>query len=215
MSAVRQTLVTSLTPTRSARDTDNPMQLERRRPQVLGQRLLASSALLALCAGLALPAAAEEGNTTARQVGDVAQFAPALAGAALALGKHDDRGLGQLALASASTLIVVHTLKPTINRTRPDGGSRSFPSGHTAMAFAGAGFVHLRYGWRLGIPAYAVGVFVGWSRVDSKQHHTSDVVAAGAIGIAANVAFTRRFHRVSVSPTAGAGRPGLTLTYSW
>jgi len=56
---------------------------------------------------------------------------------------------------------------------------------------------------------------VGFSRVHSDEHWTSDVIAAGAIGIASNLVFTRRYQGVSVSPTAGAGLPGLSITVTW
>ncbi len=172
----------------------------------------ACAASLSLCLG---SAGAEEVNETIRTAGDIGQYAAPVAGIAVALAHHDGEGLRQLALASASTLALVHILKPTIDRQRPNGGGRSFPSGHTAIAFAGAGFLHLRYGWAYGVPAYAVGAFVGFSRVHSDEHWTSDVLAAGAIGIASNLVFTRRYQGVSVSPTAGAGQPGLSFTVTW
>ena len=191
--------------------------MESRQPLTsrLPHRAIASACALGLCLGLVGPAGAEEVNETIRTAGDIAQFAAPVAGIAIALARHDGKGLGQLALASASTLALVHVLKPVIDRERPNGGGRSFPSGHTAIAFAGAGFLHLRYGWAYGVPAYAVGAFVGFSRVHSDEHWTSDVVAAAAIGIASNLVFTRRYRGVSVSPTAGAGQPGLSITVTW
>ena len=68
----------------------------------------------------------------------------------------DHHGLGQLGLAYASTMAVVYILKPIVDRTRPDGDGQSFPSGHAASAFVGAAFLQRRYGWRFGVPAYAL-----------------------------------------------------------
>ena len=98
---------------------------------------------------------------------------------------------------------------------RPDGGSQSFPSGHSASAFAGAAFLQMRYGWSYGVPAYALATFVAWSRVESKRHWTKDVVAGGAIGIASNLVFTRRFSKLAVQPALVPRGAGLTLSATW
>ena len=45
--------------------------------------------------------------------------------------------------------------------------------------------------------------------------HSRGPRQAGAIGIASNLVFTRRYKGVSVSPTAGAGQPGLSITVTW
>jgi membrane-associated phospholipid phosphatase len=136
------------------------------------------------------------------------------AGAAVgALIIQDHQGLGQLALAYASTMAVVYILKPAIDRTRPDGGGQSFPSGHAASAFAGAAFLQRRYGWRFGIPAYALATYVGWSRVQADRHHPSDVVASVAIGIGANLVFTRR--RAPVSLAIEPSRAAIHVSIAW
>jgi membrane-associated phospholipid phosphatase len=156
-------------------------------------------------------------NESLQAAGDVGQYAATVAGLALIAARHDRRGLTQDALATATTLVILHTLKPIINRTRPDGGGRSFPSGHTAMAFAGAGFLQRRYGWAYGLPAYAFGTFVAYTRVHTRQHYTSDCVAGGALGIAANLAFTHRWRGkdVAVTPLVGERRAGLALSAVW
>jgi membrane-associated phospholipid phosphatase len=176
-----------------------------------GPRWLCVLVLAVSCSG----AAEAQARSTTQTVGDVGQVAiPATA--LLAAGIHSDgRGVVQLAESLGTSLAVVYTLKPTIDRRRPDGGRYSFPSGHAAAAFAGASFLHLRYGWAWGAPAYAAAVFVGYSRVESKQHFTSDVVAGGAIGIASNLVFTRRYRKVHVTPLVGAGTVGLGLHASW
>jgi membrane-associated phospholipid phosphatase len=132
-----------------------------------------------------------------------------------ALVAHDHQGLGQLAKAYASAMAVVYVLKPLVDRTRPDGGSQSFPSGHSASAFAGAAFLQMRYGWRFGVPAYLAASFVGYSRVEAKRHYTSDVVAGAAIGIAANLVFTRPRQHVSVTLDGGRGHVGSSISVTW
>ena len=162
-------------------------------------------------------ARADAGNRqeTVRTLGDVGQYAVPGVALIVAVARQDRPGLGQLALASVTSLAIVHTLKPVVDRQRPDGGGGSFPSGHTAFAFTGAAFLHRRYGWGYGIPAYAVSAFVGYSRVYSDQHWTSDVLAGAAIGVGSSLLFTRRLRGVSVAPAAGDGQPGLSITLAW
>ena len=74
-----------------------------------------------------------------------------------------------------------------------DGGDQSFPSGHASISFAGATFLQKRYGWRYGIPAFLAAAFVGYSRVESDEHWTKDVLGGAAIGIASGWIFTSRF----------------------
>lgn len=166
-------------------------------------------ALIFLVAGQALAAPAfADGIERAGDVGAIALPLTALAGTAVT---KDGQGIRQLAEAYASTMLVVLVLKPTIDRRRPDGGHQSFPSGHSASAFAGAAFLQRRYGWAYGVPAYAAASFVAYSRVEAKRHYTSDVVAGGALGIAANVLFTR--HRERVAVAASGGRFALLVTW--
>ena len=77
---------------------------------------------------------------------------------------------------------------------------------HTSVSFAGAAFIQRRYGWKWGIPAYAVASYVGWSRTYGKKHDWWDVAAGAAIGIGSAYIFTRPFaskHNLSISPIAG------------
>jgi membrane-associated phospholipid phosphatase len=174
----------------------------------------AAASVLALAMVLSL-GAGEARADSVQAAGDVGAILLPAAAAAGALVAKDYRGLGQLTLAYTSTMSVVYILKPLVDRTRPNGGSQSFPSGHAASAFAGAAFVQMRYGWKLGLPAYAVATFVAYSRVESKNHYTSDVVAGGAIGIGANLVFTRRRKKVAVSLDAGQGHAAASVRMAW
>lgn len=91
-----------------------------------------------------------------------------------------------LALAIARTELMTYSLKYGIDAERPNGGSESFPSGHTSVAFAGAEFIRKQYGLWVGIPAYLTAGYVGWSRVISNNHYPRDVLAGATIGILAN-----------------------------
>jgi PAP2 superfamily len=170
----------------------------------------------ALVFALALPFGVGQARADAvRRAGDVGAVLLPVGAATGALIVKDHKGLHQLGEVYLSTMAVVYILKPLVNRTRPDGGAQSFPSGHAASAFAGAAFIQMRYGWHLGLPAYAVAAFVGYSRVESKRHYTSDVLAGAAIGIGANLVFTRPREHVSVSLDAGRGHAGASVTLSW
>ena len=74
-------------------------------------------------------------------------------------------------------------LKVAIKRERPNGqDNKSFPSGHTSNAFTLATVVERHYGWKLGVPAYAVAAAMGYSRLVQDKHHLSDVVAGATLG---------------------------------
>ena len=59
----------------------------------------------------------------------------------------------------------------------------SFPSGHTATAFAGAELVRAEYGWGYGIAAYTVATGVAFMRLYNNRHWLNDVLAGAGVGI--------------------------------
>jgi membrane-associated phospholipid phosphatase len=171
-------------------------------------------ALVVLAAAVSLGAAqarAAEGTTP----GDIAAIALPAGAAVGTLLVHDHKGLAELAESYASAMAAVYVLKPLVDRTRPYGGHQSFPSGHATSAFAGAAFLQRRYGWAFGIPAYGLASYVAYSRVETKRHYTTDVLAGAAIGIATNLAFTHRREHVAVALDAGRGHGGFTLAVAW
>lgn len=121
------------------------------------------------------------------------QFAPAVAFYGLSLAgvksKHgvvDGTGLYILseAIMGGSTFFV----KRTANRLRPDGSNNySFPSGHTANAFAAAEFLNQEYRdvspW-IGYAGYTVATATGVLRMYNNKHWLSDVMAGAGFGIA-------------------------------
>ena len=177
-----------------------------------GVRLGSAATAAALLWFLGATPAPADTVETLGSIGAIALPASGLLTAAL---HKDKQGAIQLAKAYGVTMAVVYVLKPIVDRQRPDGGSQSFPSGHSASAFAGAAFLQRRYGWSYGVPAYAVATFVAYSRVESKRHWTSDVIAGGVIGIASNLVFTHRFLKVTVQPAVGRRGAGLTLGVTW
>ena len=105
-------------------------------------------------------------------------------------------------------------LKETSRRSRPEGGGFSFPSGHTAVSFASATVLQQEFGWKVGIPAYAVASYVAASRVQMKRHYLSDVTFGAALGIVAgrtvSLGHGRRLLVTPMATPSGAAA-GFTL----
>lgn len=99
--------------------------------------------------------------------------------------KHDFRErlvVGATALVTME--ILVTATKYSVRERRPDTGERnSFPSGHTATAFAGAELVRMEYGNWIGAGAYAVATGVAFLRLYNGRHWLNDVIAGAGIGI--------------------------------
>lgn len=144
--------------------------------------------------------------------GDIAQVAiPGLAGVA-SLAKKDYDGTLQLVVGTGLTLGVVQGVKYAADTERPDGGARSFPSGHTAAAFAGASYVHYRYGWQWGLPTYVAAAVVGYSRVEADRHYWYDVVAGAAMANVIAYVVTDRFDEdVIIVPVLDLGKHDFGL----
>jgi len=95
--------------------------------------------------------------------------------------------------AALDSLIVVAVLKSVTQRPRPlesngNGsfftGGGSFPSGHSAEAWALASVVAHEYNKNILYPitAYGLASLVSFSRLSGQQHFASDIVAGSAIG---------------------------------
>jgi PAP2 superfamily len=120
------------------------------------------------------------------------QFAPGLAVYGLNAmgikGKHNFRDWSILYLMSSIIVTTsVYSIKKISHQQRPDGSTfNSFPSGHTAMAFASAEFLRQEYkdvsSW-YGYAGYAVAATTGYLRMYNNKHWLSDIVAGAGIGI--------------------------------
>lgn len=140
---------------------------------------------------------------------DILMFATPAAGFITTLLKKDYTGTKQLILSGATSVATSYLLKYTINKERPDkSDTHSFPSNHTAMAFQGASFIHIRYGWKYAIPAYLLSGYVAWGRIYAKRHYFWDVVAGAAVGVGSSLIFTTKFakeHNVAFTPVTYIG----------
>ncbi len=65
----------------------------------------------------------------------------------------------------------------------PNGEHYAWPSGHTSSSFAIASVLHEAYGPIVGVPLYAVASWVGFERLDDRQHLFSDVIFGGMLGL--------------------------------
>ncbi len=110
-----------------------------------------------------------------------------------------------------ATILVTGT-KVAVNRTRPDGGRYSFPSGHAITAFCFAPVIQKYGGWELGIPAYALATVTAFARVEGYHHYLSDVIAGAALGIIVGNAVIYTPKDVSVS--AGLGGIDVMLMFN-
>jgi membrane-associated phospholipid phosphatase len=104
-------------------------------------------------------------------------------------------------------------LKESIRRQRPDGTNYSFPSGHATTAFASATVLQQHFGWKVGIPAYAVASYVAASRVQMKRHYLSDVAFGAALGIAAGRTVTVWNQPLALTPLATTDGAGMSVTW--
>jgi undecaprenyl-diphosphatase len=126
-----------------------------------------------------------------------------LAGLVLVAVGGEERRVGVAALlANALSHLAVQILKRAVARARPcDSSGRSialieppdpfsFPSGHSAAAFAVAVPIAATHPW-LGPAVLAVAGLVAYSRVALRVHHTIDVLAGAAIGVAGAIVALR------------------------
>lgn len=124
---------------------------------------------------------------------DYIQYAPLAATAILKVAGVKSRSNWGRFLASGAMSYAImaglcNGLKYSVRELRPDGSSRnSFPSGHTATAFAAATILHKEYGltrspW-YSVGGYAIATTTGVMRTLNNRHWVSDVLVGAAIGI--------------------------------
>lgn len=98
------------------------------------------------------------------------------------------RFLASSAMSYALMAAIVNPIKYSAKEMRPDGSTRnSWPSGHTATAFASATILHKEYGltrspW-YSVAGYGIATATGVMRVLNNRHWVSDVLSGAGIGI--------------------------------
>jgi membrane-associated phospholipid phosphatase len=124
-------------------------------------------------------------------IDDYIQYAPGIAVYALnTFGVKGKNNFGNRTAIVLKTLLLndlmVSSLKSWTDSKRPNGDPRSFPSGHTSVAFAFAQLMHNEFGDRsiwYSIGAYTCATTVGLMRVSKNAHWISDVVAGAGFGM--------------------------------
>ena len=128
----------------------------------------------------------------------------------------NDPKLQQFGRDATESLILstalVSGMKYAVNRTRPDGGSLSFPSGHSITAFCIAPVVQKYWEWEAGIPAYLLATVTALARVEGFHHYFSDTIAGATLGIILGNSVVYSPKDVSVS--VGLDQVDLKLTFN-
>lgn len=113
------------------------------------------------------------------------------------------------------TQIATGVLKRVARRDRPDGSNElSFPSLHAAGSFTLATTLHLRHGWKAGLPAGLLAGFVSFSRMQRDKHFASDNVFGVVLG--ATIAHAVRAAHLSggrLSAAVGPASAGVAYRF--
>ncbi len=171
--------------------------------------------LFICCIGI-LMSASLQAKSSSETIGDVLSVAiPATAyGTSLYLADKD--GQMQFYKSFGTTMAATYALKYTVREKRPDSNNKdSFPSGHTSSAFAGASYIHMRYGLKYAVLPYILATYTAYSRVHANRHHTIDVVAGAAIGMLSSWYFVTPYKNLQITPIVDSDFKGLSLNYKW
>lgn len=151
---------------------------------------------------------------------DLLCLVPSATGLVKSIVDKDIDGLRQIALSSVTGIAVNYGLNAIIGKDRPVmpadpkwSDRHAFPSTHSMAAFDGATFLTKRYGWKWGVPAYAVSTYVAWGRVHTGNHDIWDVLAGAAVGAGAALIFTHPVMKdkdLTIAP-ASFGKEGSGL----
>ena len=117
--------------------------------------------------------------------------------------------------------LVTLGLKGLVRTESPNGDEFGWPSGHTSSTFTFATVMYEAYGPWVGIPLFAFASYVGYERIDARNHDFSDVISGALIGIAIGHAVAQN-HKMKIfgmdvvpytDPSRGA--VGVALTKQW
>jgi membrane-associated phospholipid phosphatase len=168
-------------------------------------------------------------NTFWDSVGDAGgspatHFAVAGAGYLISLARGDTKTyevsktmLNALAINGLGTL----ALEAAARTESPNGDEYGWPSGHTSSSFCFAAVMHRAYGPWVGVPLYGFASFVGYERIDARNHDLSDVISGALIGLAIGHAVAGnhqpRIFAMDVIPyiNPANGSTGLALAKQW
>ena len=124
--------------------------------------------------------------------------------------------LSALSINGLTTLAI----KGIANDHSPNGDKWGFASGHTSSSFCMATVVYDSYGPWAGAAAYAFAGFVGYERIDARNHNLSDVITGAVIGtvighLVAKNHEAKIFGMTLVPYSDDRGAMGLALAKQW
>ena len=159
-------------------------------------------------------------------VDDYLRFVPLVSACALKVSGVDSESSWQrfavnATLSCAVTVGVTAGLKASIHDMRPDRtDNKSFPSGHTSVAFAGATILHKEFHkvspW-FSVAGFGIAAMTAADRVRRNRHEWDDVLAGAAIGVLATEAGYRLGDLITGCRSRyslGVGPEGLVLAVS-
>lgn len=142
------------------------------------------------------------------RVADFGKRAMPLAALGVSLVKTDWWGAVGSQVAIHSIYGLNRALEDKIHKKRPCGCDGAFPSGHMIMYASSASYLHYRYGWQYGFPAYVAAFGFAYDRVDNKAHGWDDMIGTFAIiNVLAYFITPRYTPDVEYLPTSWLGEP--------
>jgi membrane-associated phospholipid phosphatase len=169
--------------------------------------------------GFNIPTALFESGNAIGQFAFQASAGLATYGIGKAVGNQKAALVGRdIVRAQILSQVLVQTVKYSVRRDRPDGSNnKSFPSGHSSSAFATATVLQRHYGWKVGVPAYALGGYIALARMAWNRHHATDVVMGAGFGIASartvTMAMAKSRFSVGVQPERGGASVNFSKIY--
>lgn len=155
-------------------------------------------------------------QSTIEKLGDYGLYSMPVIALGATLIEKDGKGAIMFGKSFLLNGVVTYGLKRLIDKERPNKENlNSFPSGHTSISFQGAAFLQKRYGWKYGIPAYAIAAYTGFSRVHVKKHFVEDVAVGAAIGILSSYLFTKKKKNTKTSFSFTKKRNELYISYNY
>ena len=117
--------------------------------------------------------------------------------------------------------IITTILKAAARTEAPNGNENVWPSGHTSSTFTLATVMWGEYGPLVGLPLFAFAGYVGYERIDARNHNFSDVISGALIGMAVGHAVSKN-HQLRIADFTlnpylhpQRGTLGLALTKRW
>ncbi len=157
-----------------------------------------------------------QGSKTIKTSGDVLLFAMPLAAIGTTLIIKDKEGSKQFLKGFVLNETLTYGLKIIVNKERPDkSNNSSFPSGHTSTTFQSASFIQKRYGWKYGIPAYALASYTGFTRLNANKHNFVDVLSGAIIGIGSTYLFTTPYQKEHMELTFSKSENNFLIGYKF